>query len=210
MHFSKFEFFLPTLHRICQGRFSFPNIASHSPISSLIPQFTSHWPICLSFSNFTSFANLPLIPQFASHSPICLSFPNLPLSLPKDPIYQLYLTHFPNHLPHLPKGAEKISLTPPNTYPEGEKASVGLYTALIQSLVFFFFFFFLSRAHTLSKIGHRFALGKGVLTFQQKISFCQISSLWENENIFKVKFWVPLTSQLSKYAQKSNKRIFLK
>ena len=185
MHFSKFEFFLPTLHRICQGR-------SHSPISPLIPQYRP------------SFPNSRLIGQFASHSPIllhlpfCLSFPNLPLSLPKDPIYQLYLTHFPNHLPHLPKGAEKISLTPPNTYPEGEKASVGLYTALIQSLVF------------LSKIGHRFALGKGVLTFQQKISFCQISSLWENENIFKVKFWVPLTSQLSKYAQKSNKRIFLK
>ena len=104
MHFSKFEFFLPTLHRICQGRLSFPNIVPHSPIH-------------------VSLANLPLILQFyficqfASHSPICLSFPNLPLSLPKDPIYQLYLTHFPNHLPHLPKGAEKISLTPPNTYP---------------------------------------------------------------------------------------------
>ena len=110
---------------IPQYRLSFPNIVPHSPIH-------------------VSLANLPLILQFyficqfASHSPICLSFPNLPLSLPKDPIYQLYLTHFPNHLPHLPKGAEKISLTPPNTYPEGEKASVGLYTALIQSLVCFF------------------------------------------------------------------------
>ena len=60
MHFSKFEFFLPTLHRICQGRFSFPNIVPHSPIH-------------------VSLANLPLILQFyficqfASHSPICLS-----------------------------------------------------------------------------------------------------------------------------------------
>ena len=130
MHFSKFEFFLPTLHRICQGRLSFPNIVPHSPIHVslanlplilqfyFICQFASNFPICLSFSNFTSYANLPLISQFASHSPICHSFTNLPLSLPKDPIYQLYLTHFPNHLPHLPKGAEKISLAPPNTYPE--------------------------------------------------------------------------------------------
>ena len=115
---------MPRSLLIPQYRLSFPNIVPHSPIH-------------------VSLANLPLILQFyficqfASHSPICLSFPNLPLSLPKDPIYQLYLTHFPNHLPHLPKGAEKISLTPPNTYPEGEKASVGLYTALIQSLVFF-------------------------------------------------------------------------
>ena len=127
-----------SLSFFCLHYIVFAKVASHSPISSLIPQFTSHWPICLSFSNFTSFANLPLISQFASHSPICLSFTNLPLSLPKDPIYQLYLTHFPNHLPHLPKGAEKISLTPPNTYPEWEKASVGLYTALIQSLFFCF------------------------------------------------------------------------
>ena len=66
MHFSKFEFFLPTLHRICQGRLSFPNIVPHSPIH-------------------VSLANLPLILQFyficqfASNFPICLSFPNLPL-----------------------------------------------------------------------------------------------------------------------------------
>ena len=71
---------------------------------------------------------------------------------------------------------------------------------------FFFFFFFLSRAHTLSKIGHRFALGKGWLIFQQKLILLN----WKNENNFKVKFGVPLTSQLSKYAQKSNKRIILK
>ena len=161
-----------SLSFFCLHYIVFAKVASHSPISPLIPQYRP------------SFPNSRLIGQFATHSPIllhlpiCLSFPNLPLSLPKDPIYQLYLTHFPNHLPHLPKGAEKISLTPPNTYPEGEKASVGLYTALIQSLVFLFcFVLFLSRAHTLSKIGHRFALRKGVLTFQQKISFCQISSL---------------------------------
>jgi hypothetical protein len=61
-------------------------------------------------------------------------------------------------------------------------------------------------AHTLSKIGHRFALGKGWLIFQQKLILLN----WKNENNFKVKFGVPLTSQLSKYAQKSNKRIILK
>ena len=68
-----------SLSFFCLHYIVFAKVASHSPISSLIPQFTSHWPICLSFSNFTSFANLPLISQFASHSPICLSFPNLPL-----------------------------------------------------------------------------------------------------------------------------------
>ena len=66
--------------------------------------------------------------------------------------------------------------------------------------------FFLSRAYTLWKIGHRFALGKGWLIFQQKLILLN----WKNENNFKVKFGVPLTSQLSKYAQKSNKRIILK
>ena len=88
-----------------------------------------------------------------------------------------------------------------------KKTSKRLHSIHIGSLPpLFFFCFFLSRAHTLSKIGHRFALGKGWLIFQQKLILLN----WKNENNFKVKFGVPLTSQLSKYAQKSNKRIILK
>ena len=46
---------------------------------------------------------------------------------------------FPKLSPTFTKRGRKISLTPPNTYPEWEKATVGLYTALIQSLFFCFF-----------------------------------------------------------------------
>ena len=62
-----------SLSFFCPHYIAFAKVASHSPISPLIPQYRP------------SFPNSRLIGQFASHSPIllhlpiCLSFPNLPL-----------------------------------------------------------------------------------------------------------------------------------
>ena len=122
---------------------------------------------------------------------ICQESPHLPI---QNLICQFQLSQLPIQLPDLPKALKKIFLTPPNGYHTQKIASTRLYSINIDSL---FFFFFISPAHTLCKIGHRFALGKWWLIFRQEFSFFKISNLLINECIFKVKLGVPQTSYFS-------------
>ena len=170
---------LPMWHLICQRIASFANVTSYLPKNHLI---------CRCYI------------LFAKESP------HLPI---QSLICQFQFSQLPIQLPHLPKAVKKIFLTPPKGYHNQEIASGRLHSINLDSLVFFFFFFFISPAHTLSKIGHRFTLGKWWLIFRQKISFCKISTLLTNECIFKVKLGVPLTSFFSKYGQKYNLIILL-
>ena len=178
---------------VCQFQLSFAVYIlfakglSHLPTESLVCRLLI---ICQRIVSFT---------YRKSYLPLHIICQRIVLFTDRKSYLPFQLSHFPNHLQHLPKGGEKISLTPPNGYPEQEKATVGLYSIHSDSLLFF-----LSRAYTLCKIGHRFALGKGWLIFRRKISFCKISNLWVNEDNFKLKFRVPCMSLLSKYALKSN------
>ena len=137
----------------------FSTVGSHLPMEHILfARVVLIRQCCLSFAKKAFIcrkkSHLPISPRICRLHIICqrvVSFPDFNSHLPFDIICQrivshfpteslichFQLSHFPNHLPHLPKGGEKISLTPPNGYPEQEKETVGLYTIHIDSLLFF-------------------------------------------------------------------------